>query len=81
MSEITRVTMTSKEAAKYIGIGYSKILELTAANKIPHIRLGKTYYYTKEFIDKWLEEEQNKPSKEDEIQSMMQKKYPHLTIK
>jgi excisionase family DNA binding protein len=80
MSEITRVTMTAKEAAKYLGLGYTKILELTAAGKIPHIRLGKVYYYTKEFLDKWLVDEQNKPSKEEEVSDLMKKKYPHLTL-
>lgn len=75
MSEISRVTMTAKEAATYLGIGYSKILELTNKNQIPHIRLGKTFYYTKDRLDKWLEEEQDKPSKEQEIASMMDSKY------
>jgi excisionase family DNA binding protein len=77
MSDIERVTMTSKEAAKYLGIGYNKILELTQKNRIPHIQLGKTYYYTKEFLDKWLVDEQGK-SKEQEIASKMSEKYPHL---
>jgi excisionase family DNA binding protein len=78
MSDIERITMTSKEAAKYLGIGYNKILDLTAQNKIPHIRLGKTYYYTKEFLDKWLVAEQTKPSKEEGVEDQMKKKYPHL---
>ncbi|MDF3000568.1 MAG: Helix-turn-helix domain [Bacillota bacterium] len=81
MSEITRVTMTAKEASKYLGMGYSKILGLSAAGEIPHIKLGKTYYFTKEFLDRWLEEQQTKPSKEQEIVNDMQKKYPHLTTK
>ena len=42
---------------------------------MPHIRLGKTFYYTKDRLDKWLEDEQDKPSKEQEIASMMDKKY------
>lgn len=75
---LERVTMTAKEAAKYLGLGYSKTLTLTAAGEIPHIRLGKAYYYTKDRLDKWLEEEQDKPSKEQEITSMMDKKYPLL---
>jgi excisionase family DNA binding protein len=78
MSEIARVTMTSKEAAKYLGIGYNKILELTQKNTIPHVRLGKTYYYTKEFLDKWLVDEQSKPSRDQEIAAMMDTEYPHL---
>lgn len=75
---ISKVTMTAKEAAKYLGIGYSKILNLTNKNEIPHIRLGKTFYYTKDRLDKWLEDEQDKPSKEQEITSMMDRKYGTL---
>lgn len=77
---IAPATMTAKEAAAYLRICYPKLLELSASNEIPNIKIGRLYYYTKEGLDKWLEFKQSKPSKEQEIETQMRKKYPHLCV-
>ncbi len=54
-----RSTLTAKEAAKYLGISYWKVLEMAKRGEIPHIRAGSRVLFRRESLDQWmLEQEQ-----------------------
>lgn len=55
-TDIKPVTMTAQDAAKYIGISYWLILEMTKQNKIPFVPCGSRKLFRKAALDKWLEE-------------------------
>lgn len=50
-----REVFTAKQAAKYLGIGYSTLLSLTRIGRIEHVPNGASYLYRKEYLDNWLE--------------------------
>lgn len=46
---------TFEECCRYTGISKTYMYKLTCTNKIPHFKpYGKTIYFSKEEIDKWL---------------------------
>jgi len=46
---------TFEECCRYTGISKTYMYKLTCTNKIPHFKPhGKTIYFSKEEIDKWL---------------------------
>lgn len=46
---------TFDECCRYTGISKTYMYKLTCTNKIPHFKPhGKTIYFSKEEIDKWL---------------------------
>lgn len=61
-NEIKPITMTAQEAAKYLGISYWLILEMTKQNKIPFIACGSRKLFRKAALDKWMEEQEKKTS-------------------
>lgn len=58
MTDLERVTLPAKPAARYLGISYWKLLELVRVGKIPHIRVGGRILFRKEGLDRWLEEQE-----------------------
>ncbi len=57
--------LTFDEASEYSGISKSYLYKLTAAAKIPHSKpSGKTIYFDKEELDKFLLENRVKTQKE-----------------
>lgn len=61
-NEVRPITMTAQEAAKYLGISYWLILEMTKQNKIPFIACGSRKLFRKAALDKWMEEQEKKTS-------------------
>ena len=51
-----------KELANYLKISESKIRQLTMKKKIPHLKQGRTVYYVKKDIDRWLLSNNVEPS-------------------
>ncbi len=47
------------EAAKYLGIGKTKLYALSQAGKIPVSKVGKNWLYEKESLDAWLRASSN----------------------
>ncbi|MDD2379900.1 MAG: helix-turn-helix domain-containing protein [Aminobacterium sp.] len=59
--------LTSKEAARYLGISYSYLRTICMTGQIknrlgppPHIRVGKARRYVKEDLDKWIDAQPRK---------------------
>ena len=55
MAEVKDV-MSIKELSEYLGIGKSKIYNLIRQNKIPALKIGRQYRFSKDVIDNWLKE-------------------------
>ena len=55
MSEHNRRTMTVKELAEYLGIGYIKAYELTILKDFPMFKVGKKILIIRSKVDEWLE--------------------------
>lgn len=55
MSEYKKRTMTVKEFASLMGIGYIKAYELTRSKDFPCIRVGKKILVITSKIDEWIE--------------------------
>ena len=53
MTEKTR--LLPAEAANYIGCGYDKLMQLVRLKQIPHYRIGRRVFFTKEALTLWIE--------------------------
>lgn len=58
MTEVTPMTLTICEAAKYLGLGEKTVRRLTHERRIPHIRAGRLFRYTVEGLQEYLRCEQ-----------------------
>ncbi|MFW0860576.1 MAG: excisionase family DNA-binding protein [Dethiobacter sp.] len=61
MAERTR--LLPKEAAAFVGCGYDKLLQLVRQGQIPHYRIGKRVFFTKERLSLWIEDMEQESSK------------------
>jgi len=51
-------TLTSQEAANYIGISLSQLYKLTCKSKIPYYKpQGKMVYFAKKELDEWMRQD------------------------
>lgn len=55
MGEYEKKTMTVKEFAELMGIGYIKAYELTRSKGFPCIKVGKKILIITSKIDEWIE--------------------------
>jgi len=59
--EKTEVTgneiMTAPEVAQYLRLDKATIYRLAQAGEIPAVKVGRTWRFKKELIDKWLQDE------------------------
>ncbi len=44
-----------KEAAEYLGCRYDKLLQMVRLKQIPHYRIGRRVFFTKETLSLWIE--------------------------
>lgn len=51
--------MNPKQISEYIGICYAKALNLIKYSGINYIKIGRTYFVSKEVLDKFLSENQS----------------------
>ena len=49
-----RLSLRAREAAKAIGISERTLWSLTAANEIPHVRVGRAVLYPVDGLRDWL---------------------------
>lgn len=59
---IIQATVKAKDAAKYLGISYWLLLEMTKRNEIPYIPCGSRKLFRQESLDKWMQEQELKTS-------------------
>lgn len=62
-----RITMTTQEAAEYLGVGYTKMLQLIAAKEVPSIKLGRLYYFKKDKLDEWMDKKMDEPEEPEPV--------------
>jgi excisionase family DNA binding protein len=43
------------EATAFVGCGYSKLMQLVRTKQIPHFRIGRRVFFTKEALTTWIE--------------------------
>lgn len=60
MDQISPVTFSAAEAAKYLGISGWLVLELVKRREIPAIRAGRRVLFRKETLDSWMQEQEEK---------------------
>lgn len=65
--EIKPVTMTAKEAAKYIGISYWLLLNMVKREDIPFIKCGNRKLFRKLALDNWMDQQEKLVEREKEI--------------
>ncbi|MHB8125864.1 MAG: helix-turn-helix domain-containing protein [Desulfitobacteriaceae bacterium] len=44
-----------KEVTALIGCGYDKLMQLVRTKRIPHFRIGRRVFFTKEALTTWVE--------------------------
>jgi len=54
--DVNELVMKSPEVCRYLKMKISTLYQLTHKRKIPFIKKGKTMYFKKDEIDKWLSE-------------------------
>lgn len=62
-----REVLTSKQAAKYLGVSMSNLYKLTSGNRIGYYKNAKFIYFKRSELDAWML--QNKVKSKDEITS------------
>lgn len=55
-----KVILRPTEAAKYIGCSEYTIRQMVRERRIPHYRIGVKILFTKNSLDKWIEEQEKK---------------------
>jgi len=55
-SNIEKITITAKQAAKLVGVSYWCLLEFCKRGEIPHISIGNRKLFRREVIERWLAE-------------------------
>lgn len=55
---IERTRMLPNEAAEYIGCGYDKLMQMVRKKEIPHYRIGRRVFFTKESLVFWIENQE-----------------------
>ncbi|KUO75559.1 MAG: hypothetical protein APF81_27465 [Desulfosporosinus sp. BRH_c37] len=55
---IQKATLSSKEAAEYLGISYWLLLEMVKRKKINPIRCGGRYLFRQSALDDWMTEQE-----------------------
>lgn len=51
-----KTRLLPQEAAKFLGCGYDKLMQMVRAKKIPHYRIGRRVFFTREALVEWIEE-------------------------
>lgn len=57
--------MIPTEGAAYIGCGYDQILKMVRLKQIPHYRIGRRVFFTKETLDLWIENQEKQSIQTD----------------
>ncbi len=47
--------LKSGEAADYIGCKYDKLMQMVRRKQVPHYRIGRRVFFTKESLTLWVE--------------------------
>lgn len=50
-----RTRLKPKEAAAYIGCGYDKLMQMVRQGQIPHYRIGRRVFFTRERLTLWID--------------------------
>lgn len=58
IQSIKPVTMSAREAAKYIGISYWLLLDMVKKDQVPFIKCGNRKLFRKVALDKWMEQQE-----------------------
>ncbi len=58
--QITRTTLTMKEAAEYLGISYWLINQLAKRKQIPYSKVGGKFLFRVKALDEYLTKQENK---------------------
>ena len=58
-----RKVLDSVEAAQYLGISYWLIRKLVREKKIPHYKIESKTLFTKEILDKYIQDSLEEPKK------------------
>lgn len=63
--EITKRVLDSMETAQYLGISYWLIRKLVREKKIPHYKIESKTLFTKEILDKYIQDSLEEVTKEE----------------
>lgn len=50
-----KTRMMPEEAGRYIGCGYDKLMMMVRQHEIPHYRVGRRCFFTRESLTLWIE--------------------------
>ena len=67
MTERTR--LLPREAAEYIGCGYDKLMQMVRLGDIPHYRIGRRVFFTRETLALWIENQEKQSMQQDAVYS------------
>jgi len=50
-----KTRLLPRDAAEHIGCKYDKLMMMVRAKEIPHYRIGRRVFFTRESLDLWIE--------------------------
>jgi excisionase family DNA binding protein len=56
--EDPKTRMLPNEASKFLGCGYDKLMQMVRKKEIPHFRIGRRVFFTKEALNLWIENQE-----------------------
>ncbi|NLA11611.1 MAG: helix-turn-helix domain-containing protein [Firmicutes bacterium] len=60
MIRIQKTRLLPHEAAEFLGCGYDKLLQMCRRGLIPHYRIGRRVFFTKEKLVSWIDEQEER---------------------
>lgn len=54
----TKTRMLPEEAARHLGCGYDKLMQMVRKKELPHYRIGRRVFFTRETLDLWIENQE-----------------------
>ena len=58
LEKVTRITLTMRETAEYLGVSYWLVTQLVRKKQIPCSRVGGKVLFRREALDKYLNEKE-----------------------
>lgn len=58
MYKTEKTRLLPNEAAEYIGCKYDKLMQLVRLQQIPHYRIGRRVFFTKEKLTLWIDNQE-----------------------
>lgn len=62
---VLKTRMLPLEAADFLGCKYDKLLQMVRRGELPHYRIGRRVFFTREGLIEWIEQQEKESVQQD----------------